>query len=46
MSGSVFGGSGLSRAEAYASAFSADFGAVTIAGLAPGSPLMGLVVTV
>jgi len=36
----------MTSAEAYASAFSADFGAVTFAGLAPGSPLMGLVVSV
>lgn len=36
----------MTSAEAYASAFSADFGAVTFAGLSPGSPLMGLVVSV
>lgn len=35
----------MTSAEAYASAFSAAFGAVTFSAGAPGSPLMGLIVT-
>lgn len=40
------GNTRMTSAEAYASAFSTDFGAVTIGNLNPGSPLLGLVVTV